>query len=137
MTDRFVLPMPTLPIFGNYDYLPLSLEGAKQWLSKGPYYSGIRSREICLAFRDVTGYTLFQLSSVIQTPPLDPGEDALIFFVPPSETVHSIRDMTFKYMVENYQFGLLCRVDGVATEAPRDTGELVSVVEPSVVEQEV
>lgn len=132
MTNRFVLPIPTLPHYGNYDYLPMSLEEVQQWLDLGPYYSAIRSRDLCLAFLRVTGRTLHPLSSTIQTPPLEPGEDALIFFVPPSETVHSIRDMSFEYMVENHQFGLLCRVDVIA-EATHQTDELVRV---SVVEQE-
>jgi len=126
MTARFVLPIPTLPVFGNYDYLQLDLAQVQQWLDLGPYYSSIRSRDLCLAFRHVTGRTLYPLSSAIQTPILEPGENALIFFVPPSETIHSIRDMSFDYMLENYQFGLLCRVDVVA-EASRETGELASV----------
>ncbi len=137
MTARFVLPIPTLPVFGNYDYLQLDLTQVQQWLDLGPYYSSIRSRDLCLAFRHVTGRTLYPLSSAIQAPILEPGEDALIFFVPPSETIHSIRDMTFEYMVQHHQFGLLCRVDVVA-EVPQETDELasVSVVEHSVVGQE-
>jgi len=50
MAPRFVLPIPTLPHHGNYNYLPMSLVEVQQWLDRGPYYSGVRSRDLCLIF---------------------------------------------------------------------------------------
>jgi len=133
MPARFVLAIPTLQEFGCFDYIATTLQEAQVWLRLGPYYSAIRSRDLCRAFYEVTGQTLYPLSNM-QMPSLAPGEDALVFYVPPSDSARSIRDMTVDYMVANYQLGLLKRVDVVTPddEATHATEELMSV---SVVEQ--
>lgn len=115
MTARFVLAFPTLQDFGCYEYNPITLEEAQRWLYQGPYYSAIRSRDLCRAFYHVTGKTLYPLSDM-QTPVLAPGEDALVFSVPTSDSVPSLREMSVEYMAAHYQLGLLKRVDGVAQE---------------------
>ncbi len=124
MANRFVLALPTLQDFGSFDYLPVTIEEAQQWLSKGPYYSAIRSRDLCRAFYEVLRQTLYPLSSM-QVPTLAPGEEALVFCVPPAPEAPSIRDMTVEYMIAHYQVGLLKCLDTTATVSSEnpDNGE--------------
>jgi len=125
MPKRLLLATPLLQDFGCYDYIPLNLEEAIMWLYRGQYFSAIRSRDMCHALNELVGRNVYPLAG-INTPKLEPGDEALVFSVPMSDSVRSVREMTREYMVQNYQLGLLTRVDVVAPEVEetRETGEL-------------
>lgn len=135
MSVRQILSSPQLLDFGCYDYFEVSLPEAIQWLSQGEYFCTIRSRDMCYALHDLTGRNVYPLAG-IPTPPLRPGDEALVYYVALSESVRSIPQMTREHMMTNYTLGLLKRVDGVAPSVVEEK----SVVETAtniLVQQEV
>lgn len=110
MPVRQILSTPTLFEFGCYDYCHLSLDQAIEWLSRGEYFSTLRSSVMCRALHQLTGRSIYPLYGV-PNPPLDQGEEALVYYVSLSETVRNVTSMTLEYMLSNYSLGLLKRVD--------------------------
>ncbi len=113
MPVRQILSSSQLLDFGCYDYFEVSLQEAIQWLSQGEYFCTIRSRDMCYALHELTGRNFYPLAG-IPTPPLRPGDEALVYYVTLSETVRSIPQMTREHMMTNYTLGFLKRVDVVA-----------------------
>lgn len=116
---RLILANSQLHNFGCYDYFPLTLTEAIAWLSKGEYFSTLRNRDMCFALHDLTGRNIYPLYGA-PVPPLNPGDEALVYYVTLSETVRSLQQMTREYMKANYEFGMLKRVDGVDQEQVND-----------------
>jgi len=131
MPKRQILAYPTLHSFGDYDYFPITLAEAQTWLAQGEYYSTMRSRDMCHALREVTGRTIYPLFGA-EMPSLEPGDEALVFKIVLSPTVRSIHNMSRDYMLENYQLGLLRRVDGLEAQEHQEEEN-----EETLVEQEI
>ena len=113
--QRLLLAFPTLCEFGCYDYFPLTLDEAIDWLNDGEFVSTLRSRDMCYALKDLTGEEIWPCYSS-ETPRLSPGDEALVYHLPLTETIRSTRDMSRHYMTSHFQFGLLKRVDGLEQE---------------------
>ena len=130
MPARQILSSPTLLDFGCYDYFELTLEGAIEWLSRGEYFCTIRSRDMCYALHELSQRNIYPLYGA-PTPPLNPGEEALVYYVMLSDSVRSVAQMSREYMMTNYQFGLLKRVDGMntplTTESDTSSGALAEL----------
>lgn len=131
MPARQIRSSATLVEFGCYDYFPLSLEEAIIWLAQGEYYSTLRSRDMCFALHELTGRAVYPLYGA-PTPPLNQGEEALIYYIPLSETVRSVNNMPRDYMLENYQLGLLKRVDVVPPDGEDEEAGTEATVETAV-----
>ncbi len=131
MPVRQIVSSPTLLAYGCYDYFELSLHEAIDWLAQGEYYSTMRSRDMCFALHDLTGRNIYPLSGAPQ-PPLLPAEEALVFYIKLSETVRTINNMSRDYMLENYQLGLLKRVDVVPPDGEDEEAETEATVETAV-----
>ena len=116
MPARQILSSPTLLDFGCYDYFELTLEGAIEWLSRGEYFCTIRSRDMCHALHELSQRNIYPLYGA-PTPPLNPGEEALVYYVMLSDSVRSVSQMDREYMKTHYQLGLLKRVDGMNTSS--------------------
>ena len=130
MPSRIILSTPFLKSFGYFDYDPITLEEAIVWLNRGQYFCALRSRDMCRVLHEITGKWFYPLAGA-ETPALTPGDEALVFFIPTTDEMPSVKGMPPEYMQEHYVLGLLKRVDGVVTDVQQgEETEMENATEP-------
>jgi len=129
MPSRVILSTPFLKSFGCFDYDPITLEDAIAWLSRGPYFCALRSRDMCRVLYQLTRRSFYPLIGM-ETPARSPGDEALVFFIPITEDMPSVKGMPPEYMLHHYELGLLKRVDVIVANVQQEGTATETATEP-------
>lgn len=73
---RYLLNSAVLTAFGEFSYSPMTVESAKQWLSDGPWSSGIGYEQTADAMSELFGVTIPVVRVMME---MEPGDEALVF----------------------------------------------------------
>lgn len=109
---RYIFNSAVTNAFGQYDYSPLSIEEAQEWIKRGEFLSTIRYPQTAEALALLTGAHI-PVSNI--TVAMQPGDEALVFrLVFPPGTPRLPDKLKGKvdidFLLKNCEIGLMKRL---------------------------
>lgn len=102
---RYILNLAVITTEGLYEYKLLSVEEAKDWLSKGEFESTIGNLETALAFYEVFGIQVDISRKLVK---MEQGDEALVFKINCRlEDVGLKVKISEDFVLKNLEIGLL------------------------------